>query len=52
MPVHQLNSLSHLRDLLVLHDRGILARAASVTGCQLKSLRYWYCGLGTMTLVL
>jgi hypothetical protein len=28
----QLNSFLHLRALLVLHDRGVLAHATSVTG--------------------
>jgi hypothetical protein len=40
----QLNSFTHLRSLLVLHDHGILAHATSGTDwaslLQLKSLRY------------
>jgi hypothetical protein len=47
----KLNSITHLRALLVLHDRGILAHATSITPptevTQILALRLGYYDSGT-----
>jgi hypothetical protein len=49
MPV-KLNSFTHLRALLVLYDRAFWPTELASLFLQLKPLRYWYYGSGTMTL--